>query len=128
MADYTKKNLRDVDDAAVKGGFSDNQESRFATGDLDADSTGVSHHVVKPGKRQAFGHRHDEAEEVYVVLSGSGRIKLDDEIVDVAVLDAIRVAPPVMRQIEGGPDGIELIVFGPRHKGDGDIDPEFWAD
>ena len=125
---YTIKNLRAVDDAAVKGGFSETQEARFATGDLDAEDTGVSHHVVKPGERQAFGHHHDEAEEVYVVVSGSGRIKLDDDIVDVEVLDAVRIAPPVTRQIEGGPDGIELIAFGPRHEGDGGLDPDFWAD
>lgn len=125
---YTIKNLRDVDDAAVKGGFSDTQEARFATGDLDAEATGVSHHVVKPGKRQAFGHHHDEAEEVYVVLAGSGRIKLDDEVVDVAVLDAVRIAPDVTRAVEGGPEGVELIAFGPRHEGDGGLDPEFWTD
>ena len=125
---YTIKNLRDVDDAAVKGGFSDTQEARFATGDLDAEATGFSHHVVKPGKRQAFGHHHDEAEEVYVVLAGSGRIKLDDEVVDIAVLDAVRIAPKVTRRVEGGPDGIELIAFGPRYEGDGGLDPEFWTD
>jgi quercetin dioxygenase-like cupin family protein len=128
VSSYTKRNLRSVDDAAVKGGFSEHQESRFATGDLDAESTGVSFHVVKAGKRQAFGHYHDEAEEVYVILSGQGRFKLDEDVVDVAPLDAIRVAPPVKRAFEAGDDDLELVVFGPRHEGDGGILPDFWTD
>ena len=64
---YTIKNLREVEDAAVKGGFSETQEAHFATGDLDARATGLSYHLVRPGRHQAFGHRHEEAEEVYVV-------------------------------------------------------------
>ena len=68
--DYTLKNLRDVEDLAVEGGFSDSQEARFADKDLGLESLGVSHQIVKPGKHHAFGHRHHEAEEVYVVLSG----------------------------------------------------------
>ena len=70
---YTKKNLRDVEDSAPKFGYSETQEAHFAREDLDAERIGFAYHVVKPGKRQAFAHRHDEAEEVYVVLSGSGR-------------------------------------------------------
>ena len=82
MTDYTLKNLRDVEDMAVEGGFSDSQEARFADKDLGLESLGVSHQVVKPGKHHAFGHRHHEAEEVYVVLSGDGKIRLDEEEVD----------------------------------------------
>jgi mannose-6-phosphate isomerase-like protein (cupin superfamily) len=128
MDGYTKKNLRDVDDAAVKGGFTEHQEARFATGDLDAESTGVSFHVVKAGKRQAFGHLHEEAEEVYVVVAGEGRMKLDDDVIDVGPLDAVRVAPPVKRAFEAGDGDLELIAFGPRHEGDGEILPGWWTD
>jgi mannose-6-phosphate isomerase-like protein (cupin superfamily) len=125
---HTIKNLRDVKDSAPEFGFADTQEARFASEDLDAAETGVSYHVVRPGKRQGFAHRHDAAEEVYVVLSGSGRVKLDDQITAVRTLDAIRVAPKVVRAFEAGADGLELVAFGPRHKGDGDIvkDPAFW--
>ena len=76
---YTLKKLTDVEDSAPKFGYDELQEARFATRDLEAEHTGVSHHRVKPGKRQGFAHKHDEAEEVYVVLKGSGRIKLDDD-------------------------------------------------
>jgi mannose-6-phosphate isomerase-like protein (cupin superfamily) len=125
---YTLKNLRDVADVAPELGVAAAQEIRFAQRDLDAVHTGVSLMAVNPGRRQAIAHRHDEAEEVYVILSGSGRIKLDEDIVEVQPLDAIRIAPAVTRAFEGGPQGIEYVVFGPHHAGDGAIEPieEFW--
>jgi len=128
MSHHTIKNLRDVKDSAPEFGMAENQEAHFASEELDAESTGVSYHAVRPGKRQAFAHRHAEAEEVYVVLAGSGRVKLDDEIAEIKTLDAIRVAPSVLRSFEAGSDGLELVAFGPRHKGDGDLvnDPGFW--
>jgi mannose-6-phosphate isomerase-like protein (cupin superfamily) len=122
---YTVKNLREVEDLALKMGFSENQEARFAHGDLETEQTGVSLQTVKPGKRHAFAHRHNQAEEIYVVLSGSGRVKLDDEIVEVEPLDAIRIAPPVTRAFEAGPDGLDLLVFGPRREGDAEIVRDF---
>ena len=127
-AAFTRKKLTDVKDSAPGFGYDELQEARFATGDLEAEDTGVSHHRVKPGKRQGFGHRHEKAEEVYVVVAGSGRVKLDDEIVELGLLDAVRVAPTVTRAFEGGPDGIEYIAFGARHEGDGEIVPGWWTD
>jgi mannose-6-phosphate isomerase-like protein (cupin superfamily) len=125
---YTHIRLTDVKDSAPELGTDGNQETRFAQGDLGAEQTGVSHHRFKPGKRQAFGHRHERAEEVYLVLSGSGRIKLDDEILELQPLEAVRIAPPVTRAIEAGPGGIEVIVFGPHHEGDGELTPDWWSD
>jgi mannose-6-phosphate isomerase-like protein (cupin superfamily) len=126
---FTKKNLREVEDSAPKFGYDENQEAHFATEDLDAEQTGISFHFVKPGKRQGFGHRHENAEEVYVVVSGSGRMKLDDEIVEVTELDAIRVAPTVTRQFEAGDEGLMVIASGPHHEGDGELVFEgFWED
>ena len=125
---FTITRLTDVEDMAAKHGFSDTHETRFASDDLDAKRTGVSHHRLRPGKRQPFGHRHDDAEEVYVVLSGSGRMKLDDEIVEISELHAIRVAPGVIRAFEGGPDGIELLAFGARHERDGEVIQGWWTD
>jgi mannose-6-phosphate isomerase-like protein (cupin superfamily) len=127
-APYTRKKLTDVEDSAVGFGYGEVQEARFANEDLETEHTGVSHHRVKADKRQAFAHKHDEAEEVYVVLAGCGRLKLDDEIVEVQPLDAIRVAPGVIRAFEGGPNGIELLAFGPRHEGDGELIQDWWTD
>ena|SRR5215204_4568816 len=126
---YTKKNLDRVEDSAPKFGYEELQEARFAGQDLDAEATGVAFMRVKPGQRQGFAHKHDEAEEVYVVISGSGRIKLDDEIVDVERLDAIRIAPGVTRALEADDEGLEYLAFGPHHKGDGELIHEgFWDD
>jgi mannose-6-phosphate isomerase-like protein (cupin superfamily) len=125
---YTIKNLREVQDMAPKFGFDAVQEARFPGRDLGAAATGLAFHVVKPGQRQAFAHRHQEAEEIYVVLSGRGRMKLDAEITEVGPLDAIRVAPQVARAFEAYDEGLELLAFGPRHEGDGEILREdFWA-
>jgi mannose-6-phosphate isomerase-like protein (cupin superfamily) len=123
--DYTIKNLRQVDDMAAAQGFGDVQEARFAHGDLDAEQIGISLQRVKPGKRHAFAHRHKEAEEVYVVISGSGRVKLDDEVKEIGELDAIRVAPSVTRAFEAGEDGLELVAFSPRAQGDAEIVEDF---
>ncbi len=128
MADHTLTNLRDVEDSAPKLGVDAQQEIRFSQEALNAERTGVSLMRVKPGQRPAIAHRHDEAEEVYVIVSGSGRIKLDDDIVEVRPLDAIRIAPPVTRALEGGPEGIEYLAFGAAHEADGAVLPieEFW--
>ena len=126
---HTVKNLREVDDMAPKFGFDAVQEARFCWRDLDAEQTGLAFMRVKPGQRQAFAHKHDAAEEIYVVVGGSGRIKLDDDIIDLGPMDAVRIAPGVARALEGGPDGIEYIAFGPHHEGDGEIlkDEGFWG-
>jgi mannose-6-phosphate isomerase-like protein (cupin superfamily) len=125
---YTHKKLTEIEDSAPKFGFEEVQEARFATKDLGAEDTGISHLRVKPGKRQGFAHKHDDAEEIYVVIAGSGRVKLDDDIVELTELDAIRVSPGVTRQFEGGPKGIELIAAGARHDGDGEIIAGWWTD
>lgn len=125
---FTHKKLLDVKDSAVEFGMSDVQEARFARGDLDAEETGVSHQRLKSGQRSPFGHKHENAEEVYVVLSGSGRMKLDDEIIEVETLDAIRVSPEVTRAFEAGPEGLEVLAVGAHHDGDGEVFPGWWSD
>ena len=126
---YTIKNLRETEDQAPGFGLGEIQEAHFPAKELDAEAIGVGYHVIRPGKRQGFAHRHEQAEEIYVVLAGTGKVKLDGETVDIAALDAIRVAPKVTRAFEAGPDGMEVLVFGPRHEGDGEIVREgFWDD
>jgi mannose-6-phosphate isomerase-like protein (cupin superfamily) len=127
-APFTHKKLTDVKDSAPEFGLDEAQEARFAKGDLEAERTGLSHVRLKPEKRSPFGHKHDEAEEVYIVLSGSGRMKLDDEIIEIERLDAIRVSPEVIRAFEAGPEGIEVLAVGARHDGDGEVFPGWWSD
>lgn len=125
---YTKKNLREVENSAVRFGLSDVQEARFARRDLAAERVGVTYLIIKPRCREAFAHRHRDAEEVYVVLSGSGRVKLDDELVELMELDSVRVAPGITRQLEAGAEGLELLIFGAHVEGDVEQVPDFWTD
>jgi hypothetical protein len=125
---YTIHALGDTEDSAAKFGYSEVGEARFPNEELGTGGIGLSHHRLRPGARQAFGHRHRAAEEIYVVLAGSGRVRLDDEVAEVGTLDAIRVAPQVVRGFEAGPDGLELLAFGERIKGDAEIVNQWWTD
>jgi quercetin dioxygenase-like cupin family protein len=125
---FTHINLGDVEDAAIPNGLGDRWEARVARADLDAEETGVSHFRLRAGRRSPSAHRHTEAEEMYVILRGSGRVKLDDEVRRVRPLDAIRVAPGVVRAFEAGPDGLDLLAVGPHRSGDGEPVPDAWVD
>jgi mannose-6-phosphate isomerase-like protein (cupin superfamily) len=127
-ASYSIVNLNEAEDFAAKYGYSEQQEARFPAEALDAEQTGLAHIRVKPGMRQPFAHRHGRAEEIYVVLRGSGKVRLDDDVIEVRELDAIRISPSVTRAFEAGADGLELLAFGPRHPGDAEMVPAFWAD
>ena len=126
-ARYTQVNLDEVEDAAPENGFGSYWEARVAREALHAEANGVSHFRLRPGKRSPFAHRHARAEEVYVILAGSGRIKLDDRLFAVRPLDAIRVAPEVVRAFEAGPEGLEFLAFGPHHS-DGEPVEDPWIE
>jgi mannose-6-phosphate isomerase-like protein (cupin superfamily) len=128
VSGFTRANLLDVEDSAVKFGFSPDLESRFARGALETEQVGISYQRLAPGTRSPFGHHHGQQEEVYVILSGSGRAKLDDEVVQLERFDALRVAPEVTRAFEAGPEGLELLAFGPGTGGtqDAEVVPGWW--
>src|SRR3954468_11162096 len=125
---HTRINLGDVDDAAPANGFGDRWEARVARQALEAEQTGGTHFRLKAGKRSPFAHRHARAEEIYVVLAGSGRVKLDGSFAELRPLDAIRVAPEVVRAFEAGPDGLEFIAFGAHHGADGESVDDPWVE
>jgi mannose-6-phosphate isomerase-like protein (cupin superfamily) len=115
VADYTVANLKnDVEDQAPNFGMSPDIEARFARQTLALEKSGVSYQKVAPDFRVPFGHTHSKQEEVYVILSGSGRVKVGDDVVDVKQWDAVRVAPTVWRGFEAGPEGAELLAYGAR--------------
>jgi mannose-6-phosphate isomerase-like protein (cupin superfamily) len=128
MSTYSLKNLKDVDDMAA--GRMPGIEARFARKYLDSRELGVSYFRYGPGSRPGMGHSHREQEEAYVVVGGSGRIKVDDEIIDLAEWDVIRVAPEAVRAFEGGPEGLELIAVGGSRPedGDGEMVADWWTD
>jgi quercetin dioxygenase-like cupin family protein len=126
---YSIVNLAAAEDRAAGAGLSDIQEARFPREALGAEQTGLALHRIHPGRRQAFGHRHHNAEEICVVLSGGGKVVLDGEVHDLVALDAVRIAPSVLRAFEAGPEGMELLVFGPHHDGDGEmVREDFWPE
>jgi mannose-6-phosphate isomerase-like protein (cupin superfamily) len=133
VAAYTLVNLKqDVEDQAPNFGFAPNIEAHFAADDLQLEHSGVSYQRYAPNFRQPFGHRHKQQEEVYVIVGGSGRLKLDDEIVDLKQWDAVRIPPEITRCVEAGPEGLELLAFGAPHTGPPNEDvepaPNWWTD
>ncbi len=114
MSDFSIANLRtDVEDSAKKFGFSPTLEARFGKQDLESQRLSVSYQRVAPNETSPFAHRHKEqAEEIYVVVEGSGRVHLDDEVSDLKEWDAVRVAGPVVRSFEAGSDGLAILAFG----------------
>jgi quercetin dioxygenase-like cupin family protein len=131
VSGYTKLNLADdVENSAEKFGMGEVLAAHFVRDDLEATQFGLSLQRLKPNQRMPFGHNHKQQEEVYVVVGGSGRIKLDDDVIDVARWDAVRMAPEVMRALEAGPDGLEVVAFGAPATGLQDAQQEmgWWTD
>jgi mannose-6-phosphate isomerase-like protein (cupin superfamily) len=125
VTDYAHTNFDDIEPMGVEGIV----EGRFARGHTGAQQVGVSRFRYEPGAKAPYGHRHGVQEETYVVVTGSGRMKLDEEVVDLKQWDIVRVAPAVARAIEAGPDGIEVIVAGGERppEGDGEMIEDFWT-
>jgi mannose-6-phosphate isomerase-like protein (cupin superfamily) len=128
MSKYAIVNIKELEDSAVKFGLSPNVEARFGRSATAAERGGFSYQRLAPNYQQGFGHRHKEQEEFYVVLSGGGRVKLEQETRDVSQWDVIRVAPTTTRAFEAGGDGLELIVFGAGETGDAEMIESFWGD
>jgi mannose-6-phosphate isomerase-like protein (cupin superfamily) len=130
MSDYTIVNISESEDFAPKFGMPSELEAHFPKKELDCEIGAVGLERLAPGFRTPFGHKHEQQEELYVIVSGSGRVKLDDDIVDVRQWDVIRVPPPVMRNFEAGPDGLELLAFGApiAEESDGETVANWWTD
>jgi mannose-6-phosphate isomerase-like protein (cupin superfamily) len=130
MSGHTVVNLKEVEDQAPRFGLSPDLEMRMARVPLELEHSGISFQRIAPGFRLPFGHNHKTQEEVYVVLSGSVRVKLEDEVLELKPFDALRVHKDTMRGFEGGPEGAELLAVGAPHTGPGDADmvQDWWGD
>ena len=122
MADYTIVNLKEVEDQAPKFGLAPQLEMRMARVALGLENSGNSYQRLAPSFRIPFGHKHKNQEEIYVLVGGSVRIKLEDEVVELNPFDAVRVHKDTMRGFEAGPEGAELIAIGAPNTGPGDGD------
>jgi mannose-6-phosphate isomerase-like protein (cupin superfamily) len=129
-ADYTVVNLKEVEDMAPRFGLSPGLESRFARAPLELESSGLSYFRIAPDFRTPFGHTHREQEEIYLVVGGSAKVKLDDEVVELEQWDAVRIPRGTMRAVEGGPQGAELIAFGAPSNENRDVEMvrDWWTD
>jgi mannose-6-phosphate isomerase-like protein (cupin superfamily) len=130
MSDYTKVNLKsDVADVAPRFGI-EGIESRFARTNLELANSGLSYFRLDPGFRAPFGHTHSEQEEIYVIVSGGARVAVGDDVVELDRWDAVRIAPGVMRGMEAGPDGAEILAFGAPNTDnkDADMQPGWWPE
>ena len=129
MSDYSKVNIAEVEDLAPQYGMGEMGEARFARGSLGAERIGLAYYKLNPGQRLGFGHKHESDEEVYLVLSGTGRFKVGDEVFEVGPHDLVFVPPASMRGWECDDGGMELVAFGGHTEGAGaDMDQEFWAE
>jgi mannose-6-phosphate isomerase-like protein (cupin superfamily) len=126
VSGYAVKNLKEIDDSTGVEGI----EGRFARQFLDSEQLGVSHFRYAPDRKAIHGHRHEVQEEAYVVVGGSGRIKLGDDVVELRQWDVVRVAPHVVRGFESGPDGLEVIAVGGTKPegGDGELVANRWPE
>ena len=131
---FTHTNIKDdLEDIGAAFDGPPDLEFRAATKALQLEQSAVSYQQIPPGYRFPYGHSHQKQEEVYVVVGGSGRMKLDDEIVELRAWDAVRVPPGVWRGYEAGPEGLELLVIGAPNLGDTPRDDvegrrDWWAD
>jgi mannose-6-phosphate isomerase-like protein (cupin superfamily) len=131
---FTLKNLkRDPEDVGSNFDGAPDLEFRLATKALELEQSGLGYQRIPPNYRFPYGHTHEKQEEVYVVVGGSGRMKLDDEVVELAQWDAVRVAPGTWRGYEAGPEGLEILVIGAPNLGEnprGDVEGkrDWWSD
>jgi uncharacterized cupin superfamily protein len=130
MTNYTVENIKDIEDQAPNFGLSPELEARFAREQLGLNELGLSYQRLAPNYRMPFGHKQKRQEEVYVLLSGSARLKLDDEVVELKQWDLIRVPKEVTRNFEAGPDGVVILAIGAPNTGIQDAEqlPGWWSD
>jgi hypothetical protein len=130
MPDYTVLKVTDVEDQGPNFGLEGKMEARFMRVDLGCEECGVTYLRLEPGFRVPFGHKHKVQEEVYVLVSGSARIKLQDEIHELEPWTAVRMSKDVIRGVEAGPEGAEFVLVGAPHTGPGDalIEQNWWED
>ena len=130
MSDYTHLNLMDAEDQAPNFGLSPDLEFRMARVPLGLEHSGISYCRVSPGFRLPFGHKHKNQEEIYVLVSGGARMKIEDEVRDLEPWDAVRVHKDTMRSMEAGDEGAVFLIVGAPNTGPGDAEmvQEWWSD
>jgi mannose-6-phosphate isomerase-like protein (cupin superfamily) len=131
---FTHMNIkRDLEDIGSAFDGPPDLEFRAATKPLELEESGLTYQRVPPGYRFPYGHTHERQEEVYVVVRGGGRMKVDEEIIELEKWDAVRVPPGSWRGYEAGPEGLEILVIGAPNLGESPRDDvegrrDWWTD
>ncbi len=131
MPGFKRRDLKEVENQGERFGLNPEEiQLRMGREPLGCENVGISYLRLGPGYRVPFGHKHKQQEEIYVLVSGSAKMKVGDEVIDVEPFHAIRVPPETMRGWEGGPQGAEIIAVGAPNTGpgDGDIEQGWWSD
>jgi mannose-6-phosphate isomerase-like protein (cupin superfamily) len=129
MSSYTKQNLKEVENQAPKFDMPEEMDARFARRAIEGETLGLTMMKLAPNFRIPFGHKHEGQEEVYVVVRGSARVKVEDEVVELGEWDAIRFDKDTMRNVEAGPEGVEYLAFGAgTDPTDAEMAPGWWTD
>ena len=128
MSRHTIVNLKQIE--ASEGARANGVDAHFGRSHLDSEHLGVSYFRYPPDSARRIGHHHREQEEAYVVVAGSGQVRLDDEVFDLDQWDVVRVAPDVVRGFRAGPDGLEVIAVGSDRPegGDGAMVKDWWTE
>jgi len=84
-------------------------------GQLEASALGARMWRLEPGKASTK-HRHFTQEELYVLLEGEGRVRIGDEVLTLAPMDALLIEPDTVRQLfnDTDADQLWLVVGAPR--------------
>jgi mannose-6-phosphate isomerase-like protein (cupin superfamily) len=131
VAGYTVQQLKEVENQGVRFGLDEKDfEIRMARVPLNCEHCGISYERLGPGWRTPHGHNHKQQEEIFILVNGSARMRLGDDVVDLEPWTAVRIAPETMRALEGGPNGAEFLVVGAPNTGPGDADitPDWWSE
>jgi hypothetical protein len=128
MADYTVLKVSEVDDQAPNFGLEGKMEARFMRVGLGCENCGVTYLRIAPNFRIPFGHRHKVQEEVYMLVSGSARIKVEEDVHELEPWTAVRLSKDATRGLEAGPDGAEFVLIGAPNTGPGDAvtEQDWW--
>jgi uncharacterized cupin superfamily protein len=79
---------------------------------LGAENLGARFWRLRPGQASTK-HRHRVTVELYVVLDGTGRIRVDDDLLELPRLSSLLVQPDSLRQVFNDTDQDALwLVFG----------------
>ena len=126
MSTHKVMGIDDAEDLAPGFGMGEMGQARFLWDSLGAERIGMANYRMNPGTRIGFGHRHGTSEEMYVILAGSGRFKVEDDIFPVGSRDVVYCPPSAMREWEAGPDGLEILAFGAHAENDAEMERGWW--